>query len=97
MNQKLTPSHLRKVSETYFDNKRSITSAYGICFQLDKIFGEQNYKKYCWYLQMADLMQELDYNFHFKTEDSDKQLGNIDHWESRAWMCLFLAEYLETK
>lgn len=76
--------HLRVISGDYFDGEDVATDC-GICAALsDNIDGIA-------YFVMEDLMTELG----FKGTVFEAYVHEREDWEPRAWMCLFLSEYLE--
>lgn len=87
------PQALRALAELYFDEVPVIHHDVGICFNLSIITGKSSYDT------MTVVMKQVGYeSFHsFRTEQGNYQKASIQEWQSRAWMCLFLAEYLETK
>jgi hypothetical protein len=100
---KLNSSHLRMLAVIYFTVPERIVFDFGICFNLSNTLGEQE-DEYCWYIQMEKLMKEIGYGscsmFRAETIASKYELQKDlteEGWQSRAWMCLFLAEYLDTK
>lgn len=85
------PKALRALAELYFDGVPIIKHDVGICYNLTEITNKSVYEV----MQVA--MGEIGYWGSFRTEQGKVQLHSIEDWQSRAWMCLFLAEYLETK
>lgn len=90
--QNLKPRHFREVAAIYFNKPELIKVSLGICWHL-----AQHCDIVDAYVVMQKLMFELDYGYHFRTEEGYAEQGSIEEWESRAYMCLFLAEYLEDK
>lgn len=75
---------LRDVSNKYFTDPELVATGFGICRALFRNGGHYNL--------MAELMGEMGEagsygEYSFDPED----------WEPRAYMCLFLAEYLENR
>jgi hypothetical protein len=79
--QNLKPSHFRELASIYFNDPSRIKYWLGICWHLENIMDELGYG----------------YFINFQTEQQDEQKSSIEEWQSRAWMCLFLAENMENK
>jgi len=92
---KLTPEMLRKIAQKYFDNPESINTLAGICYNLSMEFTFPNA-----YEHMSQIMDQMGYEDYsrFATEDEyqdyDFIYSNVG-WQSRAYMCLLIAEMLE--
>lgn len=76
---------LTEVARRYFE-KDGIDPEFGICFNAKRTGDSESYDK------MRVIMYEM------KEPDAyyggSAFLGGCKDWEPRAWMCLFLAEYL---
>jgi hypothetical protein len=92
--QNLKPYHFREIAAMYFNKPELIKAELGICWHLSYRCGVASA-----YVLMDELMHEINYGmfYSFQTEQGDYQQGSIEQWQSRAYMCLILAEYLENK
>jgi hypothetical protein len=92
--QNLKPSHFRELASIYFNDPSRIKYWLGICWHLENIIDVSGV-----YEKMDRIMDELGYGYfiNFQTEQQDEQKSSIEEWQSRAWMCLFLAENMENK
>lgn len=98
----LTPAKFRRIAEKYFNDPKDINVICGICRNLAEEFGRSNNEDESCYRQMEKLMQQIGYESNFRYE-KDTYLDyshyihyyTIEAWQSRAWMCLFMAEFLE--
>lgn len=79
-------TNLRELAKDYF-NGEDIDYHSGICSAL----ADYTLSKSDAYHAMGDLMAELGFHEAYFSGCSDFR----DKWEPRAYMCLFLAEYLE--
>ena len=100
MNPKaLTPAKFRRIAEKYFNNPKDISVICGICRNLTEEFGRSNDPDESYYGQMDKLMHQIGYESNFKYEDyvyvTRDSYFTTEAWQSRAWMCLFMAEFLE--
>jgi len=77
-------SALRELAKTYFDGKELGTNC-GICSSLS----DEGLS--CAYSRMGDLMEEMGETSNRYGPYSEER----SKWAPRAWMCLFLAEYIE--
>lgn len=76
---------LQLLAEWYFTKEKVISTSCGICNALSNAFEDSTY-----YVFMDKLLVEL--------QGSEYLAGYTDtyeEWESRAYMCLFLVEYLK--
>lgn len=69
---------LMEVAERYFLGDPTLYTGCGICLALDE------------YVLMDELMEEMGEPKPFYDDYSYSR----EKWEPRAWMCIFLAEYL---
>lgn len=79
------------LAQNYFNDKEVVTTC-GICLALTKQTGTDNaIDEECYYVKMDKLLQEI--------FGDSRNLGDYTNshqeWEGRAYMCLFLAEYLQ--
>ena len=74
-------------SENYFDGILTVSTTCGICNALATQTGESIY-----YDKMEQLLSEL---FMEHTLMLGDYTNTPEEWEGRAYMCLFLAEYLQ--
>jgi hypothetical protein len=75
------------IAEWYFTKEKDVTTCCGICKALDDAFGgDQEYYDY-----MASLLVEM-----HGSSDLALYTNTYEEWESRAYMCLFLVEYLDS-
>lgn len=93
MQRKLIASLLREVAADYF-NDVPMDTENGICSALNfKVEARDLKYDVDAYFDMDSIMFELDYrSSYFGPCSTDRS-----KWENRAYMCLFLAEYLEGK
>jgi hypothetical protein len=78
------------LAKNYFNDDEVVTTC-GICLALTKQTDTDNDDDNCYYIKMDMLLEEI--------FGDDHSLGNYTNshqeWEGRAYMCLFLAEYLQ--
>ncbi len=79
---------LQLIAEWYFTEEQPITTSCGICLALSKAFGANHY-----YSMMTRLLSEV---FGADSDFLADYTDTYEEWESRAYMCLFLVEYLDT-
>lgn len=82
---------LSAVAQAYYDEPENIHHKSGICYNLMHIGNVE------WaYPKMGRLMQELGFNEDYFENAADKPVYSktFEEWEERAYMCLFLSEYL---
>ena len=91
---KITAQMFRRISQIYFDTPELIEEVNGICYNMSV--------EYLKYIdtdisdQISYLMEQIGYEHgHFRTEEGFYCLCSTEQWESRAYMCLFLAKMLE--
>lgn len=78
---------LFEVAQRYFTGEGHVCTRCGICAAVDDFYGPNNSA----YTAMSKLMKEIGEPagaFYGDYVDTDAE------WEPRAWMCLFLYEYL---
>ncbi len=79
------------LAEIYFNEPHKIHFGAGICYSLYEVCNvEGSYHK------MNRLMQEIGYadGYEYFEGAEPADFKTIDEWEPRAYMCLFLSEYL---
>lgn len=78
------------LAQNYFDDKEVVTTC-GICLALTRQTNTDDDDDNCYYIKMEYLLQEI--------FGDSRNLGDYTNshqeWEGRAYMCLFLAEYLQ--
>ncbi len=78
------------LAQNYFNDKEVVTTC-GICLALTKQTNTDDDCENCYYVKMDMLLSEI-----FGNSDSLGDYTNSHQaWEGRAYMCLFLAEYLQ--
>ena len=86
---------LKQAAEMYFNDPRSINTDNGICYVLEDILNPTRDRWDCCdrpaYDMMDDLMRYMGEPHEVYTVYTDTP----ESWEPRAYMCLFLAEYLK--
>jgi hypothetical protein len=82
---------LSTVAQAYYDAPEEIHYNSGICYNLMHI-GKVEWA----YPKMGRLMRELGFNEDYFENAADKPVYSktFEEWEERAYMCLFLSEYL---
>lgn len=80
---------LTTLAQWYFDNDSRINTTCGICYALSQLYAQTGRDGNAYGKMEALLLEAV----------SDDSLGKYTYtyekWEDRAYMCLFLAEYLE--
>lgn len=82
---------LSSVAQAYYDAPEEIHYNSGICYNLMHI-GKVEWA----YPKMGRLMRELGFTEDYFEDAIDKPVSSktFEEWEQRAYMCLFLSEYL---
>lgn len=82
---------LSDVAKMYYDHPNQINMFAGICYQLVHFASIGSA-----YSKMTRLMREIGYTEDDSYFEGDKPVNFKDYedWEPRAYMCLFLSEYL---
>jgi hypothetical protein len=107
-NKKQIVKSLREVAAHYFNDTfhyamqhawGSNPYQFGICYHLDNtehFLNGANNDEDAYYI-IDTIMLDMGENPHHGYFDNKGPDGHRESWSQRAWMCLFLAEYLETK
>jgi hypothetical protein len=92
----VTPAKLRFIAEKYFTDPSSITEYCGICANLSNEFDKDEDTDYI-YDQMEHFLYQLGYwdSFHIEVPDPYDNSFTREGWQSRAYMCLLMAEMIE--
>jgi hypothetical protein len=77
---------LQLIAEWYFTEEKPVQTSCGICNALSTTFDDSSY-----YEKMESLLWELYGDLHLAS-----YTDSYEEWEDRAYMCLFLVEYLDT-
>ena len=90
MNREKLAKELREVAEAYFNGDKDLQTTLGICAALAEKRATLEEIAWSAYRQMEKLLKDLGEPMRLSPYSR-----NREDWEPRAWMCLFLAEYLE--
>jgi hypothetical protein len=92
----ITPKMFLHIAEKYFNDPNCVNPYLGICHHISYEFSKNSQHSKLIYDEMDDFLEQLGYIYGwFTSESGSRYTSTHEAWESRAYMCIFMAEMLK--